>query len=116
MDVSYILSADELFTMLSLIPDRSEAGYRVCDEVLSGAYICDLSELVEKRMARRIGNELEIEPVIHMLSNAIAKADYAENVDGIWNIRSPWVSLLCERYPYRKNNWKLTPVDTSTKK
>jgi len=112
MDVSFILSAEEFFTLISLVPDATEAGQQFRNEVLGGAEICDLSGLIEKNMARRVEDELVLEPVLRMISSAVAKADSAEVHNGIWSIRSPWVELRCEKYLYHKNHWKITPVNT----
>ena len=111
MDVSFILSSDELYTLISLIPVRTEAGARFAGAALSGARLCDLSGLLEKKLARRVNGELELAAVIRMLSDAISRADSASNHNGVWEIRSPWVSIRCEDYPYQENHFKITPLE-----
>jgi len=110
MDVSFILSSDELYTLIYLAPEVSAAGRRFSDEALEGAEICDLSGLVEKNLAHRVGDELDLEPVLRMVAGAVSNADSAEFHGNVWSIRSPWVSLLCERYAYHENSWKITPL------
>jgi len=112
MDVSFILSADELYTLISLIPDMTISGKHFCDEALAGAEICDLSGLIHKNMAKQVEDELELEPVLRMISSAVSKATSAEHHDGIWSIRSEWIDLRCEKYPYHDNHWKVTPVNS----
>ena len=110
MEVSFILSAEEFFTLTSLVSDVTEAGERFRNEALCGAEICDLSGLIEKNMARQVDDELVLEPVLRMISSAVLEADSAEVNDGIWSIRSQWVELRCEKYLYHENHWKITPV------
>jgi len=110
MEVSFILSSDEVLTLMSLAPELTEAGQRFKDEALSDAKICDLSGLVDKNLAHRINDELDIDPVIRMISSAISRADKIEPQGDTWHIQSPWAALLCEKYPYHENHWKITPV------
>ena len=110
MDVSFILSSDELFTLISLMPEQTEAGRRFADNALSEAVLCDLTGLEEKKLARISKEGVELEPVIHMLADAMARADSAELHGDIWEIHSSWVSLQCIRYKYRQGHWKVTPV------
>ena len=110
MEVSFLLSLDELYTLIALTPEVSKAGRRFCDEALSGAEICDLSGLVEKKLAHRMEDELVIEPVLRMVCGAISKADSAEVNGEAWSICSPWVALQCEKYAYHEDHWKITPV------
>jgi len=110
MEVSYILSSDELFTLISLNQDLSGAGQKFCYEALENATICDLSGLVEKKLAQQMEDELNLEPVLRMVSTAISQADSAEQQNNIWKINSPWLALLCMKYEYQENHWKVTPV------
>ena len=109
MDVSFILSADELFTLLSLYPEQSKAGRSFADAALQDAALCDLSGLTEKNLARLAGGELDLAPVIGMVADAIAHADSAEERDGVWNVSAPDIILRCEKYAYREETWKITP-------
>ena len=113
MEVSFILSNDELYTLISLIPVRTEAGARFVEEALSGAQLCNLNGLLEKKLARRADGELELElaPVVRMLSDAIARADSAKNHFGSWEIRSQWVSLRCAACPHQENHLIITPLE-----
>jgi hypothetical protein len=115
MDVSFILSMDELYTLMLLAPKISENGRRFINEALADAEICDLSGLVEKSLARRIEDELDLEPVLRLVADALSNADNAQLIGEVWSIRSPWVSLLCERYTYHENHWKITPVKEAYK-
>jgi len=115
MDVSFLFTDDELYTLISLAPGSSEAGRRFMAEALPGAAACDLSGLVGKNLARRVGNELALTPVVRMMSDAIARADSADLRGEKWEIRSPWVSLLCENYAYKKGTWKITPIKEAEK-
>ncbi|MCL2151800.1 MAG: hypothetical protein FWH57_02395 [Oscillospiraceae bacterium] len=111
MEISFILSADEIFTLMSLFPDHSEGGRRFAAEALQGASPCDLSELPVKKLAKLVGGELEIEPAVRMAIDAIARADSASMSEDVWDIRSPWVFLRCEKYLYKEGYWKITPVE-----
>ena len=110
MDVSFLLSADELFTLMSLSTSRTGSGQLFADEALAGAGLDDLSGLVDKKLARRFGEELELMPVVRMISDALSRAEGIERSGETWNVRSPWVSLRCERYLYNEGLWKITPV------
>jgi len=109
MEISFILSTDEIYTLMSLFPDHTDDGRRFAAEALSGATPCDLSSLVDKKLAKPVSDKLEVAPVIRMLIDAIARADIAEIHDDVWSITSPWVSLRCEKYPYQEGFWKITP-------
>jgi len=114
MDVSFILSSDEIFTLMSLMPGKTDAGRQFAEGALVGAVFCDLSGLVEKRLARMVGDELEIVPVLRMLVDSLARADSAELRGEAWVMCSPWVTVQCSPYPYRDGDWKITPVQKST--
>ena len=111
MDVSFLLSSDEIFTLMSLFPGHTEGGERFAAEALIGARTCDLSSLAEKKLARLINGNLELEPVVRMVGNAIAQAENTSNQEDVWEISSPWVSLRCEKYLYKEGYWKITPVE-----
>lgn len=112
MKVSFILSADEVFTLASLTSEHTEAGRYFLDEVLTGAEICDLTGLVEKKLARQVGGEIELSPVLRMVAGALSRADSAARHGEAWEVRSPWVTLLCEKYIYRDKHFKITPVES----
>ena len=111
MDVSFILSTDELFTLISLMGSQSEAGRVFIEKALTGAQRCDLSILAEKNHARIEGDELELAPVMRMLIDAISNAERAEYNGSFWEIDSGWVSLQCEKYPFMEEHWKLSPIN-----
>jgi hypothetical protein len=110
MDVSFILSADEIYTLMSYANNPSEAGRKFADAVLSEAKLCDLNGLVEKQLAKHIAGELDLAPVIRMVADALACADRSELHGDVWNIQSSWVSLRCEKYPYKEKHYKITPL------
>ena len=110
MDISFILAIDELYTLMSLIPNHTEAGKRFAEGALPGAEMCDLSGLVDKGLARRAGAELEVAPVIRMVADALARAAEATSDGGVWMIESPWVALRCEAYPYQDGCFRVTPL------
>lgn len=110
MDVSFILSDDELFTLLSVSEEKSEAGQIFLEKALDGAKLCDLKGLVEKNLARFIDDELELESVIGMIVEVISKSESAELRDECWYIRSDPVDVLCENYQYNEGHRKVTPV------
>jgi hypothetical protein len=114
MDVAFLFSNDELFTMISLMPSHTEAGQRFFESALGSAEMCDLSGLVDKKLARFVGNEIALEPAVRMVADAIARADSAEYNENVWVIHSPWVSLQCENYTYREGYWKVTPFEEAT--
>lgn len=111
MDVSFLLSYDELFTLMTLSPEVSAAGRRFTESALPGAEMCDLTGLVEKKLARWVGSELEIASVVRMASDAIAQADSLVEQESSWVVYSPWVTLICSQYLYRENHIKITPVE-----
>ena len=111
MEVSFIISADELFTLMSTVQGWTEAGRQFNAEVLGDAVICDLSELPDKKMARFIDGELELAPVIRMIADAVTRADNITRRGDIWEVASPWVTPKCERYPYREGHWRITPEE-----
>ena len=111
MDIAFILSADEITTLLSHFPDHTRAGERFINDALPNAGLCDLSSLAGKNLATLTDGKLELAPVLRMAADAIARADSAVNNDGVWDIRSPWICLRCEEYPYNDGYWKITPVN-----
>ena len=110
MDVSFILSLDEVFTLITLSGRQTDSGARFAKEALTGAALCDLSGLVEKKLAGRVGSEIELAPITDMMADALALSDSAELDDSVWTIRSPWVVLRCETYPYKERHFKITPL------
>jgi hypothetical protein len=110
MEVSFILKADELFTLMSLVPERTKAGQKLYDEAVSGFSICDLSGLVEKNLARFVEDELVLDPVLSMISSALSTADSARLYDEVWDIKSKWINLQLEKYKYNEEHWKITPL------
>jgi len=113
MDVSFVLSADEIFTLISLMPNRTEVGKEFVKKALPGAELCDLSGLAEKKLARIEGEELGLSPVIQMVIDAISNADHIEKSNDHWEVYSNWINLRCETYPYKEGHWKLTPLKDS---
>ena len=111
MDVSFILATDEIFTLMSLLPGHTEDGKRFTSEALHNAKACDLSGLAAKKLAKATNGKLELAPGIRMIIDGIARADSAVKHGAIWEIRSPWVFLRCEKYPYQEDCWKITPVE-----
>ena len=111
LEVSFILSDDEVFSLMSLFPDRSVAGQGFMDEALGGAVVCDLSGLVGKGLARVAGGQLELVPVVRMVADALARGDSVSRRGEVWDVRSKWVSLVCERYLFRDGHWKISPYD-----
>jgi len=110
MEVSFILSENELLTLISVNTGITEAGQHFVDAALAGAELCDLLTLVEKNLAKSIDDELELEPVLRMVADALAHADSAEINDEVWTIRSPFITLKCQQYPYHDGHWMITPV------
>ena len=112
MDVSYILSADELFTLMSLVTEHSEAGTQFGADALQGAEVCDLGGLVGKKMAKQgVDGEVELAPVLGMLAESIARAERIEQDDGGWLVFSPLVMSRCEVYRYKEGHFKITPIE-----
>ena len=111
MDVSFIFSADELLTLTSQIPGATEAGRLFCAEALSRAEVCGLNGLVEKKMAKYIANgDMELTPVVRMLTEAMARPEKIEWIENGWIVRSPWIAFKCEKYPYKENHYAITPM------
>ena len=110
MEVSFILSTDEVFTLISLMDTQTEDGKKFVTEALAGGKINDLSGLVEKKLAVIKEDEIELVPVMKMIVDTIANADRAISHDNHWEICSEWVILRCERYPYKEEHWKISPV------
>ena len=114
MDVSFILSENELFTLMSLAPDPSEAGRAFAEAALAGAQRCDLGGLADRKLAKHVGGGgLELAPAIRMIADALAHADSVEESGGgggSWVVRSRWVTLRCERYPYQDGHLRVIPL------
>ena len=110
MEISFILTCDELFTLTSVTSGFSEAGKLFLQEALPDAELCDLSGLVLKKMARYVGEDMELSPVIRMISDAIAKADSATQDAGGWLIQSQWITLRLEKYAFQENCFKIVPL------
>jgi len=114
MEVSFILSDNELYTLATIAQEKTEAGQRFIDEALNNAKLCDLSGLIEKKLARYTGGELELEPVLRMVIGAISGATSAKLHGEVWNIGSSRVDILCEDYPYHEGHRRITPVNKKT--
>jgi hypothetical protein len=84
---------------------------RFIENALSGAVLCDLNGLTEKKLARIVNGKPELGSVIRMIADSISRADSAQVQDGIWKISSPWVSLCCEAYPYQEEQIRITTVE-----
>lgn len=111
MEVSYIISEDELFTLISMTSNHTDAGRLFCAEVLSEAKVCDLDGLVDKNIAvKRANNQVELTPVFNMFIDSLAQADSIQNVGNSWIIQSPWITLRCEAYPFIEKHIKITPM------
>ena len=110
MEISFVLSADELFTLMSASPECTKAGRNFSDQALIGAKICDLSGLVDKKLARRAEDELALSPVMRMLTDTLTGAESAVPCDNGWEIRSPWITVRCEIYPYREGHFRIIPM------
>jgi len=110
MDVSFILSSDEIYTLVSQMRTQSETGKDFIEKALANAVENDLSGLIKKNLARIEGDELILAPVIHMMIDSISNAKHAELNDGCWEIESDWITFKCEDYPYMEAHWKLTPI------
>ena len=122
-EVSFILSRDELYTLVLLSGEPSEAGRDFVAGVLAGAVQNDLLGLVEKKMAHEQNGKILLEPVVRMLGAAVCKADKVDVAeskgkksknDGIYTIYSPWLKLRCERYARIADCIKLTPLKPGT--
>jgi len=110
MEVSFILSTDEIFTLISSMETQTEAGKEFVNKALPGARVCDLSGLAEKKLAVIKEDEIELVPVMRMIIDAIANAETVKCQDNYWEICSEWVILRCENYPYKEDHWELSPI------
>lgn len=111
MEISFLLSGDELLTLISVNSEITKAGQHFITNALEGSEICDLLSLADKNLAKSINDELEIEPVVRMIADALAHADSSELKDDSWDIKSELINLKCQKYPYRDGYWKVTPVE-----
>ena len=128
MDISYIFSKDELYTLVYALQnvktaqsetaeDKSagemNAGEKpIMPDFLQNAQLCDLARLAEKDMVKLYEDgQAEISPIIRMLIDAIAFPDNAENSKQGWVFKSNWITVKCETYPYKDNHYKLTPLN-----
>lgn len=109
MDVLFLFSRDELYTLICG-HKLTDAGQRFVDTVLEGAKKDALSHIVEKRFAVRRGETILLEPVISMLIESIAKADTFSGDASLCELTSPWVSVRCETDPHAQDGFKLTPL------
>ena len=116
MDVSFIMSADEIYTLMSIFPDHTEAGKLFAQEALPGAEFCDIAGLVQKKLAKKHANgQTELSPVISMCMQALAQADSAERQGDCWLIHSPWITLCCEAYTFNDKHYRITPMKDSNR-
>ena len=111
MDISFILSKNELFTLISMMPGRTDAGARFIELALSGAVLCDLNGLKEKKLARIVNDKPEPVSVIRMIADSVSRADSAQLQDGAWKISSPWALLRCEACPYQEGHIRITVIE-----
>ena len=111
MEISFILSKDELLTLILINDDITEAGQCFVDTALEGAEICDLLSLIDKNFAKNVNDELEVEPVLRMIADAIAHAVSSEHKDDTWKIGSKLIALECQKYPFHEGYLKITPVE-----
>ena len=115
LEVSFMLSRDELYTLVLLSGEPTEAGKYFISEALAGASPDDLSGLIEKKMAHGHGEKIVVEPVIRMLGASICKAEKIDFINlgnesgGTYVVCSPWIKIRCEPYPRIENCLKLTP-------
>ena len=110
-EVSFIFSRDELYTLILLYGEPSEAGQTFIAEALAKAVPNDLLGLIDKKMAYEQNGKISIEPVIRMLGASICKADKIDAISsGIYIIYSPWIKVRCEPYSKIENCIKLTPI------
>ena len=111
-----MFSADELFTLVSMIEDHSEPGKQIIDEALHDAEPCELSGLIEKKMAKKSESDIiEVAPIIKMIIEAIAHAESVKRNDIDWEIKSQWVDLKLEAYPFRDEYFRITPINQDRK-
>ena len=110
MEVSFLMSCDEVFTIISLMPNRTPPGERFIRVALAGAKECGLQNFVGKNMARLTDDGYVLDPVIKMIADAMARPDSATFEDEVWLIKSPWISLTCEKCSTRVGHLKITPV------
>jgi len=109
MDTSFILSVNALFTLMSSVPNQTDAGRQFKDSVLPDAEMCGLEEL-EKFVVHNEDGHIELVPVIRMIIDALACADSANRTDEGWIVCSPWITLRCEEYQYKAEHYKITPL------
>ena len=110
MEISFILTYDELFTLATAATELSQAGEHFLRDALPDAQKCSLDGLVDKKMAHYVGDKIELSPVIRMIADAIAKADTVVLSNGNWIIQSSWIKLKCEKYPFQDNCFKVVPL------
>ena len=111
MDISYIFSADELFTLVSAMFNNPE-GENSVPEFLKDAKACDLDRLVKKGMAKTFSNgEIELTPIVNMLIDALAFPDNIQEINTGFIFESNWIKVKCETYPFNENHYKLTPIN-----
>ena len=110
MEVSFILTTDELFTLITEMKGKTEAGKEFEKKALSGAVLCDLAGLAEKKLACIKEDEIELVPVMRMIIDAISNAEKIECHGSYWEVCSAWVTLRCEKYLHNENHWKISPI------
>lgn len=110
IEISFIMSRDELYTLILLNGEPSEWGKNFVETELGGAQKNNLLNLADKRMASFRDGKLFIEPVIRMMGAAICKTYKTEKMDGVYIIYSQWINIRYEIYSQIEGYVRLTPI------
>jgi hypothetical protein len=110
MTVSFILSIDEIYTLMSLVPEHTDAGSRLLAEVFAGGKTDGLTELIDKKLAHNINGTLELTPALRMIAFTLARPEELIAKQGFYLVRSAWIKLKLEKYTYKDGHYRITPL------
>ncbi len=109
LEIAFIISKNELFTLLQNTSQLSDSGIAFVKQVLNRSQIDDLNGLVEKKLAYIREGEVWIQPVIRMLVAGIARANGFESIDNGWRFDSLGMYIECLNYEHHPDHIKLIP-------
>jgi hypothetical protein len=110
LDVSYILSFDELLTLLTLAKTQTNECRHFADSVLTDAKLIPLNGLITKGLATRIDGKIRIDTVLRMLIDTIATAETIEERKECWHLKGEHINVNIALYPHIARHIKIIPI------
>lgn len=116
MKVSFVFSGEELAALLQTFETAtmSELTRLFFDDHLNCKSGADVAEgLVFRKMVRKIGGQLLLEPVVHLIVQNLRMAGSCLQLkqEGAYLFRCPDMVIYLEPYRHADGIWKLTPYE-----